>query len=291
MIYKVLHKTAMRYATPVRDARFNLRLKPYAWQGHAVSQASITIAPKPARIAETAGPYLVNTMRAEYDSDLEQLEITSSFTVDVAMVQPAHAGPPITRLRQAALASRDLSPLSPAPYLFSSRIAGADPAIGAWAQEGMLAGDPAVLDLARALTSKLYREFAYQPGATTSATPPIEAFHARHGVCQDFAHILIMALRWLGIPAAYASGYLRTLPPPGQVKLMGADAMHAWVNVWCGDELGWVGIDPTNDCLAGTGHVQIAAGRDYADVAPIDGTFIGAAPQRMGSSVDVMEVG
>lgn len=293
MIYTVLHKTAMRYAKPVKEARFNLRLKPFAWQGHNVSQATITVSPKPSRITETAGPYLVNTMRSEFADDLEQLEIISSFTVDVGVTRPGHAGLPLTQLRQAVISSRDLSPLAPAPYAFGSRIAGTDAAIGAWAEQGLhgdLAGDPHVLDLAQALATKLYREFAYRPGATTSTTPPLEAFHARHGVCQDFAHILIVALRWLGIPAAYASGYLRTLPPPGQVKLVGADAMHAWVNVWCGEELGWIGVDPTNDCLVGPDHVQIAAGRDYADVAPIDGTFIGAAPQVMRSSVDVREV-
>jgi transglutaminase-like putative cysteine protease len=99
--------------------------------------------------------------------------------------------------------------------------------------------------------------------------------------------VIIIALRSLGIPTAYVSGYLRTLPPPGRARLIGADAMHAWVNVWCGRALGWIGFDPTNNCRAGTDHIPIGMGRDYADVAPLDGTFIGSAPQSMSTAVDV----
>ncbi len=279
----------MRYAKPVADARFNLRLKPFALPGQHVSQASLTLAPKPDRTTHKAGPYLVNTMRAEFDGELDELEITSTFTVEVQPRALLSASPSVELLRAAALASRDLSAFSPAPYLFASRIATIDPQIGIWAQQELGSGQ-SVLDLAMALSLRIHREFSYQPGATKSTTPPVEAFAARHGVCQDFAHVLIIALRWLGIPAAYVSGYIRTLAPPGRERLVGADAMHAWVNVWCGDALGWAGIDPTNACLAGEDHVQIAVGRDYADVAPIDGTFIGAAPQDMRSAVDVLAV-
>ncbi len=287
MIYTVHHRTTMRYGVPVSDARFNLRLKPFAWRGQNVSQSALTIEPQPARITHKPGPYLVNTTRAEFDGELAELAITSRFTVEVEPAPISAAIPLVEDLRQSALASCDLSPLSPAPYLFASRIATADPEIGAWAMQDVRGGQT-VLDLAMALSSRIHSEFAYAPGATGSSTPPLEAFSARHGVCQDFAHVLIIALRSCGIPAAYASGYLRTEPPPGKERLVGADAMHAWINVWCGEAIGWAGIDPTNDCLAGEDHVQIAAGRDYADVAPIDGTFIGAAPQDMHSSVDVL---
>ena len=102
---------------------------------------------------------------------------------------------------------------------------------------------------------------------------------------------MIIAARAHGIPAAYVSGYLRTLPPPGQERLVGADAMHAWVNLWCGDELGWIGFDPTNDMLADTDHIFIGMGRDYSDVAPLDGTFRGSSEQTMFFSVDVAPLG
>jgi transglutaminase-like putative cysteine protease len=102
---------------------------------------------------------------------------------------------------------------------------------------------------------------------------------------------MIIAARAFGVPAAYVSGYLRTTPPPGQPRLVGADAMHAWVNLWCGEELGWVGFDPTNDLLVGAGHIFTAMGRDYADVAPLDGVFHGGEGQRMKVAVDVVPMG
>ena len=99
---------------------------------------------------------------------------------------------------------------------------------------------------------------------------------------------MIVAARAHGIPAAYVSGYLRTLPPPGKPRLVGADAMHAWVNLWCGAELGWVGFDPTNNALVRTDHIFTAMGRDYADVAPIDGVFRGGGRQKLDGAVDVL---
>jgi transglutaminase-like putative cysteine protease len=115
-----------------------------------------------------------------------------------------------------------------------------------------------------------------------------EAFAIRRGVCQDFAHILIEAFRSVGLPAVYVSGYLRTVPPPGKPRLVGVDAMHAWAALWCGIQRGWVGLDPTNGCVAGSGHLVTAVGRDYADVSPIDGIFVGGGSQRIETSVDVV---
>jgi transglutaminase-like putative cysteine protease len=143
------------------------------------------------------------------------------------------------------------------------------------------------MSAAQRLMEAIHREFRYDPKATGAETPPLVAFNQRSGVCQDFAHIMIIAARANGVPAAYVSGYLRTLPPPGQPRLVGADAMHAWVNIWCGDELGWIGFDPTNNILVHEDHIVTAMGRDYADVAPIDGVFHGGVGQTMDVSVDV----
>jgi transglutaminase-like putative cysteine protease len=110
-------------------------------------------------------------------------------------------------------------------------------------------------------------------------------------VCQDFAHIMIIAARAHGIPAGYVSGYLRTEPPPGQPRLVGADAMHAWVNLWCGDRLGWIGFDPTNGTVARADHIFIAMGRDFADVSPLDGVVHGGGDQTMTVAVDVVPAG
>jgi len=137
----------------------------------------------------------------------------------------------------------------------------------------------------------IHAAFRFDASATRADTSPTDAFRLRQGVCQDFTHVMIVAARAQGIPAAYVSGYLRTLPPPGMPRLVGADAMHAWAALWCGDALGWVGFDPTNAVLAGTDHIFVAMGRDYSDVAPLDGVFHGGDGQSMGVSVDVLPLG
>jgi len=122
------------------------------------------------------------------------------------------------------------------------------------------------------------------------STPLAEVFDKRRGVCQDFAHVMIAGLRGLGLPAAYVSGYLRTMPPPGQPRLQGADATHAWAAVWSGEALGWIGFDPTNDLLVANNHVVLAMGRDFSDVSPVDGVIVGSRRQRLGVAVDVIPV-
>jgi transglutaminase-like putative cysteine protease len=193
-------------------------------------------------------------------------------------------------LRERAMKKPDLSDLGPASYIFASPIAQPEPTIARWAGSFLDEAMP-VMAAGRALMGAIHQEFAYDADATETDTPPLEAFAKRHGVCQDFSHVMIIAARAHGIPAAYVSGYLRTLPPPGKERLIGADAMHAWVNLWCGEELGWIGFDPTNNVFAMTDHIFVAMGRDYSDVAPLDGVFRGGGQQTMFFSVDVAPVG
>lgn len=160
----------------------------------------------------------------------------------------------------------------------------------AWAQT-VIRPEGTVLEAVRALGAALFAEMRFDPSATNVETDPLEAFQARHGVCQDFTHVMIACLRGLGVPAAYVSGYLRTLPPEGQERLAGADAMHAWVRAWCGRELGWVEFDPTNDLLVGADHILVAVGRDYDDVAPVKGVFRTAGGQTSRHGVDVIPLG
>ena len=288
MIYNVRHMSRVTYGAPVDLARFNIRLKPIAWPGQTLLNYGMTITPQPSQIVESVGPYLVNTTLIALEIPLSELVVTSEFRIEVlGSGEIVDSGATVAQVRRAALDSRDLGNLAPAPYLFASRIVALEPEIGTWAAH-ILADDAAILPAIKALASNIHASFAYKPGATGSDTPPIDAFHARHGVCQDFAQVMIAALRMHGVPAAYVSGYLRTEPPPGQPRLVGADAMHAWVNVWCGPEVGWIAVDPTNDQLADDGYVVVAMGRDYADVAPVDGVFVGSSAQRMAVAVDVI---
>jgi transglutaminase-like putative cysteine protease len=178
---------------------------------------------------------------------------------------------------------------SPAHFIFASPRIPLRRDIATYAAASFADGR-AVLDGARDFAVRIRKDFKYQPNSTAVFTPVEQAFEQRRGVCQDFAHIMISGLRGLGIPASYVSGYIRTIPPPGKPRLAGADATHAWVSVWCGAELGWIGIDPTNAIDAGNDHIVLAIGRDFSDVSPIYGVFLGSGAQELEVGVDVIPV-
>jgi len=152
------------------------------------------------------------------------------------------------------------------------------------------AGARTAFETVGALGRALHEDMLYDPDATNVDTPPSEAFALRHGVCQDFAQVMIAGLRGLGVPAGYVSGFLRTSPPAGQARLEGADAMHAWVRAWCGRETGWIEYDPTNAVMVGSDHVVVARGRDYGDVAPVKGVLRLTGGQKTDQAVDVLPI-
>jgi transglutaminase-like putative cysteine protease len=170
-------------------------------------------------------------------------------------------------------------------FRFESPFIRFDPTIQAFAREIFTPGRP-VLDGARALTAHIHRNFSYQGGVTDIYTPASEVLRDRRGVCQDFAHLAIAALRSLGLPARYVSGYLVTHPPPGKPKLQGADESHAWFSVWC-PELGWVDFDPTNNLMPSLEHITVGWGRDYGDVSPVNGFIFGGGHHQVAVAVDV----
>ena len=289
MIYRIRNSTMIVYSPPVSLARFNVRLRPAEWPNQRLLEYALEIEPQAAAIREEQGPYLVNTTRLVLDGAIPDLRIESNLRVEVlppAVDPESVPSPTIAAIREAALSHCDLHAASPCSYLFASPIAVPADEISDWARP-YLGDDQSVMAGGKALMTAIYQQFRYESGATNSYTPPLDAFRARHGVCQDFAHVMIIAARAHGIPAAYVSGYLRTIPPPGKARLVGADATHAWVNLWCGAELGWIGFDPTNNVIARTDHIFTAMGRDYTDVAPLDGVFRGGGKQKMKVSVDV----
>lgn len=144
-----------------------------------------------------------------------------------------------------------------------------------------------IFDAVRDFTGRIHNDFTFDPKATTVSTQPEDFLELRRGVCQDFAHLQIACMRSLGLAVRYVSGYVATTPPPGMPRLAGADASHAWTSVFCGP-LGWVDFDPTNDAVVGDQHVTIGWGRDYGDVCPIQGVFVGGGQHRMNVSVDMV---
>jgi len=223
------------------------------------------------------------------DKPHDTLVIEARSRIDVHTPPPPVAAdsPAWEAVRDRAFENRDIGAEGPAAYLYPTYRTQLVPRITDYARESLTPGRPIVSAVAELMT-RVYRDFRYDPGATEVSTPVWQAFDARHGVCQDFAQIMISGLRGLGVPTAYVSGYLRTIPPEGQPRLEGADATHAWVSVWCGEAVGWIGFDPTNDILAADDHIVLAIGRDYADVAPIDGVILATGAQTLKVEVDVV---
>jgi len=288
VIYDVRQSTIYHYESPVSNAHHVLRLTPIDRDGQRIHAAALDVSPTPVERQEGRDFFGNRITRIVLDQphDTLTVRLAARVTVDRADTEPLLV-PAWERVRDVAFASADLTPMSPAHYLFPSRQVALDPDIRAYAAESFPAERP-VLAGATALMRRIKADFTYQPGTTTVMTTPTVVFAQRRGVCQDFAHVMIAGLRGLGLPAAYVSGYLRTIPPPGRERLEGADAMHAWVLIWCGPEIGWRGFDPTNSMVAGNDHVVLAIGRDYADVAPIDGVILASGEQHLEVSVNVI---
>jgi transglutaminase-like putative cysteine protease len=183
-----------------------------------------------------------------------------------------------------------LDPDAPHHFLSASPRVRPSAAITAFAADFAQPG-ASTLEVVDMLSRGLNRAMTFDAEATQVDTTPDEAFARRKGVCQDFTHILIAALRSVGVPAGYVSGFLRTIPPPGAQRLEGADAMHAWVRAWCGEQMGWIEVDPTNGIRVGADHIIVAYGRDYGDVAPVKGVLRSAGAQQTRQAVDVIPLG
>jgi transglutaminase-like putative cysteine protease len=291
VIYDIRHVTSYSYESPVNFARCSLRLEPRSGGGQELLSHSVDIRPRPTdRTArrDFFGTHIENIL---IEKPHRNLRIDSRSRVSVARNAPGRDGQsrPWESVRDLALQATSLGPVSPVGYVFASPLVPVLAAITSYASAsftpggGILAG---VVDLMH----RIRTDFRYDRKATVISTPLNEVFEKRHGVCQDFAHVMIAGLRGLGLPAAYVSGYLRTVPPPGRPRLQGADATHAWVSVWCGEGLGWIGFDPTNDILVENDHIVLALGRDFSDVSPVDGIIVGSHKQKLNVAVDVLLV-
>jgi transglutaminase-like putative cysteine protease len=290
MIYDVRQTTTYVYETAVTRARHVLRLLPVARDRQRVTAAMLDIDPAPVSLREAADFFRNWTTVAELEEPHETLTLKLAARVAITPAAPTdpEKSPPWESVRADTYASGDIGPSSPVHFVYPSRLVSLDPDIRDYARKSFAPGRP-VLAGAVELMHRIKDDFAYEPGATTVTTPPSMSFTLRRGVCQDFAHIMIAGLRGLGLPAAYVSGFLRTVPRPGTVRLEGADAMHAWIMVWCG-AAGWWGLDPTNALIASEDHVVLAIGRDYADVAPISGVVLASGDQHLTTAVDVIPI-
>jgi len=262
-------------------------LVPRDCQRQRADDSVLSISPDPAviedRVDYFGNPICYFTIQEQH----RELTVSVTHRVEVwATVPPVANNTPAWELIRDRLRF-DRSPpwLDAYQYTFDSRYVAADARYAAYALQGFTAGRPiveAVLDLTR----RIHSEFIYDPRATNLTTPVAEVFENRRGVCQDFAHLMLACLRSIGLASRYVSGYLSTQPPPGKPRLVGADATHAWVSVFCG-ELGWIDFDPTNNQIPGDRYVLLAWGRDYEDVSPLKGVILGGGQHVVRVSVDV----
>jgi transglutaminase-like putative cysteine protease len=288
VIYDIDHLTAYSYAAPVTSASLALRLTPRNTMTQRSLAHEVRISPGPDH-ATSHRDFFGNVVElVRIDTQHTELEIRSLARVEV-MPRPGLAGPDLAweDVGAMALSERDLSAAGPSHFLFTSPRIRLAREVTHYARASFTSGR-GIVDACTDLMTRIRNEFAYQPEATEISTSIAEAFAQRAGVCQDFAQIMIGGLRGLGLPAAYVSGYLRTIPPPGKKRLQGADATHAWVSVWAGPENGWIGFDPTNAIQAGTDHITLAIGRDFSDVSPVYGVFVGSGEHELKVEVDVV---
>ncbi len=291
MIYDIRHVTTYAYESPVSFARCSLRLEPKSGGGQELISHSVEIKPSPRERSARTDFFGIMTENIVIDTAHRSLRIDARSRVDVtraALARDADS-PDWERVRESAYAADSLRASSPVGYMFATSLVPILLPVTDYAAASFARGGGMVAS-ASDLMRRINQDFAYDSKATEISTPLGDVFAKRRGVCQDFAHIMISGLRGLGLPAAYVSGYLRTTPLPGKPRLQGADATHAWVSVWCGADIGWIGLDPTNDLMVGSDHVVLAVGRDYTDVSPVDGIIVGSRKQKLTVEVDVVPV-
>jgi len=291
MLYDLSLHIGYRYEVPASGAHHMLRLLPLSLPDRQrLVAGAITVTPEPDEISTFTDFFRHPTSHAILRGPHEKLDIRMQARVMV-QAQPLAAdfSPLLDRLPQEISETWSLDTESPHHFIHTSPRLPRDKAIAAYVRD-MLKPSMTVRQIAETLCSRIHKDFKYDAEATTVDTTPAEAFEKKRGVCQDFSHVMIVALRSLGIPAGYVSGFLRTIPPPGKERLEGADAMHAWVRVWCGKLTGWLELDPTNDIMAGTDHIVVGYGRDYADVAPVIGVLKSYGSHQTAQAVDVIPV-
>lgn len=288
MIYDISHITTYRYEAPVASAQCVMRLAPRQDGGQTVISRRLNLSPPADLIVERTDFFGNGIREGQIHKPHTLLQVALHARVEVERAPPPVFAltPGWEAIKEWVVASRSLTARSPTHFVYPSRLVPILAGPTNYARESFPLGRP-ILEGAVELMRRIQSDFTYDPKATHVATPLAHAFERRSGVCQDFAHIMIAGLRGLGLPAAYISGYLRTIPAPGQARLEGADSTHAWVSIWCGPDFGWFDLDPTNAMTVENDHIVIAVGRDYADVSPIDGVILAAGKQKLEVSVNV----
>jgi transglutaminase-like putative cysteine protease len=290
MIYKILHRTSYRYKYPVSLGNHVACLKPRTMAHHRLQNSELRIEPAPATFTERVD-YFGNTLCFFTVQEPHReliVEARSEVVVDPGGSAWLGVGPDWEEIAETLPNDRSSDGIEAHQFAFESPRIRIRTEFAAYAQESFYPGRP-MPEALRELTTRIYRDFRFDAKSTSVRTSAEEVFKKRRGVCQDFAHVQISCLRSIGLAARYVSGYLRTYPPPGKPRLIGADASHAWVSAYC-PGIGWLDMDPTNDVVPSDGHVTLAWGRDYGDVSPLRGLILGGGAHTLKVGVDMEPV-
>jgi transglutaminase-like putative cysteine protease len=307
MRFRVSHTTHYAYGDPVSLCHSIAHLKPREEPHQHCLKSQVRVSPWPSVAREHQDIFGNRVSYFSIQQSHGELEVSAVSVVEVTAPPPLDAAlsPPWEAVRERLHSARDPATLQARMFALPSPATPRQPAALDFALVSFTPGRP-VLEAARELMARIYGEFEYDPSSTGVATPLATVLSQRSGVCQDFAHVGIACLHELGLAARYVSGYLETLPPPGQPKLRGADASHAWYALYLpadpaaepAPEAGsspaagiWIDYDPTNDCLLGEQHITTAVGRDYGDVTPVRGVFYGGGEHQLSVAVDVDRLG
>ena len=289
MKYLVTHCTQYLYSEPVGLCRNQACLLPRETPRQKCLSSHLQVEPEPADLRERHDFFGNRVSHFAIQHAHEKLQVTA---VSEVSVTPPGAVPDDRTgweaIRQLLTGNTGREIMEAFPYLYDSPLVRNQETLAAYARPSFPAGRP-LLEAVSELMQRIHRDFRYDPGFTSIATPLNEVLANRRGVCQDFAHLGVGCLRSLGLAARYVSGYIETLPPPGQERLVGADASHAWFSVFCG-EAGWVDFDPTNNQIPGEQHITVAWGRDFSDVSPLKGIALGGGKHRVLVAVDVVRM-
>jgi transglutaminase-like putative cysteine protease len=289
MLYDISHQTTITYTWDVALSQHLLHLAPRFCPQQTTHHHSLLIEPAPTLSKDDVDFFGNPTTYLTVEEPHNKLSIVSSCQVEIHDIQLPEAAATVPWDSVAGYLGNQSDPvcLDASQFIYESPYTVSGQA-EAYAQASFPAGRP-ILEGALDLMSRIFNEFKYEGGVTDISTPIDRVIADKRGVCQDFAHLQIACLRSLGLPARYVSGYLRTHPPEGQERKIGADASHAWLAIWV-PEFGWVDLDPTNNMMPGNEHITVAWGRDYGDVSPINGMVLGGGEHKVAVAVDVAPV-
>jgi transglutaminase-like putative cysteine protease len=307
MLLHLVHETRYAYSPTVESAHHVLHLRPAVHAGQELLQHQLTISPQPTQLHELTDVYGNTRTYFSLHTPHDKLTVVASSIVSTltlnAATEKSPAGLPWEQVREQFLYRAGSAYDSACEFVFDSPYVPRDDAFAEFARPSFTPGRP-LPEAARDLMERIHTTMTYESESTEVGTPALEALRLGKGVCQDFAHIMIACCRSMGVPARYVSGYLLTSPAPGQPRLIGSDASHAWASVYCpvesdpgglaladGQASGhWLDFDPTNNRSPGEDYVTLATGRDFLDVSPMRGVIRGGAHHVLDVAVTVTPI-